>query len=213
MPTSGAQQGGGLISKRRAILSGALSEFARDGYARASIDAIASSAGVSSRTIYNHFGDKATLFEAVIQASAEQVADAHIEEIERHLSGITSEDQLERALVSCWVAVSRSVPADSPHWALVRHIRADVAHIPEAAVAAWRRAGPQRVQRELTHQLRTLAERGFLQVSDAALAATHLSALVGADHSRSDNAETEALVAAGVHVFLHGYQRSHGVDD
>lgn len=210
MTISGAQQGGGLISKRRAILAGALNEFARDGYARASIDAIASSAGVSSRTIYNHFGDKAALFEAVIQASAEQVADAHIEEIERHLSAIASEDELEEALVSCWVAVTRSVPSDSPHWALVRHVRADIAHIPDAAVTAWRRAGPQRVQRELAHQLRVLADRGYLQIADAVLAATHLSALVGPDHSGSDDVEMEARLAAGVHVFLYGYQpRGH----
>lgn len=206
MPTSGAPQGGGLISKRRAILSGALREFARDGYARASVDAIAASAGVSTRTIYNHFGDKATLFEAVIQASAEQVADTHIEEIERHLAGIGSESELEPALVACWVAVLRSVPADSPHWSLVRHVQADVAHIPETAIAAWRRAGPQRVQRELAHHLRSLADRGYLQIPDAVLAATHLSVLVGSDHSRIDETETEALVAAGVHVFLHGYQ-------
>lgn len=98
-PASGAPQGGGLISKRGAILSGALREFARDGYGRASIDAIAVSVGVSTRTIYNHFGDKATLFESVIQGSAEQVADAHIERIERHLSGIESEAELEPALV------------------------------------------------------------------------------------------------------------------
>lgn len=206
MPTSGAPQGTGLISKRRAILSGALVEFARDGYARASIDAIADRAGVSTRTIYNHFGDKATLFEAVIRASAEQVADAHVDAIERHLSGISSEAELESALVACWVDVMGSAPADSPHWSLVRHVQADVGHIPETAVAAWRRAGPQRVQRELAHQLRSLADRGYLQVPDAVLAATHLSALVSSDYSGSDETETTVRIAAGVHVFLYGYQ-------
>jgi len=33
----------------------------RDGYTRASIDAISAEAGVSTRTIYNHFTDKAML--------------------------------------------------------------------------------------------------------------------------------------------------------
>lgn len=86
-----------------------------------------------------------------------------------------------------------------------------MARIPETAIAAWRRAGPQRVQRELAHQLRSLAGRGYLQLRDAERVATHLSALVGTDHSGTDDsgtddAETEALVAARVHVFLPGYQ-------
>ena len=45
--------------KRRAIIDGALAVFARDGYTRASIDAISAEAGVSTRTVYNHFTDKA----------------------------------------------------------------------------------------------------------------------------------------------------------
>ena len=55
--------------KRRAILAGALTVFARDGYTRASIDAIAAQAIVSTRTIYNHFQCKAHLFQTVIQES------------------------------------------------------------------------------------------------------------------------------------------------
>jgi len=62
--------------KRRAILRGALNVFAHDGYTRASIDAVAAEAGVSTRTIYNHFSDKAELFQTVIHESAAQVADA-----------------------------------------------------------------------------------------------------------------------------------------
>src|SRR5918999_1741983 len=71
-----ARPRGGLADKRRAILAGALTVFARDGYTRASIDAISAQAGVSTRTIYNHFQDKAQLFQSVIQESAAKVAAA-----------------------------------------------------------------------------------------------------------------------------------------
>ncbi|MEU7831466.1 TetR family transcriptional regulator [Nonomuraea sp. NPDC049129] len=42
------------MSFRRAIMAGALTLFARDGYTRAGLDAITVEAGVSNRTIYNH---------------------------------------------------------------------------------------------------------------------------------------------------------------
>ncbi|WP_424532941.1 helix-turn-helix domain-containing protein [Sphaerisporangium viridialbum] len=60
--TAGTRPRGGLADKRRAILAGALTVFARDGYTRATTEAISAQAGVSSRTLYNHFQDKARLF-------------------------------------------------------------------------------------------------------------------------------------------------------
>lgn len=80
---------GGLTGKRQAILDGALTVFARDGFTRASIDAISAEAGVSTRTIYNHFTDKAALFLAVIQESATRAADVQIAIIDRHLRKVT----------------------------------------------------------------------------------------------------------------------------
>src|SRR4051794_3291532 len=74
--------------KRRGLLDGALEVFAADGYARVSIDAIARAAGVSSRTIYNQFGDKAGLFEAVIVDSARRVADSQVAVADRLLGGV-----------------------------------------------------------------------------------------------------------------------------
>ena len=53
--------------KRDEIQRAALALFSRDGYERTSVDAIAAEAGVSKRTVYNHFGDKENLFLAVVQ--------------------------------------------------------------------------------------------------------------------------------------------------
>jgi TetR/AcrR family transcriptional regulator, regulator of autoinduction and epiphytic fitness len=54
-------------AKAEAILQGAIQEFLKHGYAAASMDKIAKAAHVSKATVYNHFGDKESLFNAVIQ--------------------------------------------------------------------------------------------------------------------------------------------------
>ena len=51
-------------SKKRAIiLEGAIDVFIEMGYELASMDKIAEVAGVSKRTVYNHFGSKENLFQ------------------------------------------------------------------------------------------------------------------------------------------------------
>ncbi len=52
--------------KRAAILDGAIDVFISLGYELASMDKIAETAGVSKRTVYNHFGSKENLFQAVL---------------------------------------------------------------------------------------------------------------------------------------------------
>lgn len=53
--------------KTEAILQGAVKEFLANGYAATSMDKVAKTAGVSKATVYSHFGDKESLFSAVIQ--------------------------------------------------------------------------------------------------------------------------------------------------
>lgn len=53
--------------KRETILNGAIDVFISDGYELASMDKIAETAGVSKRTVYNHFGSKENLFQAVVE--------------------------------------------------------------------------------------------------------------------------------------------------
>ena len=53
--------------KTQAILKGAMQEFLAHGYAAASMDKIAKAAKVSKATVYSHFGDKESLFNAVMQ--------------------------------------------------------------------------------------------------------------------------------------------------
>lgn len=207
-----ARPTGGLPDKRRAILAGALNVFGRDGYTRASMDAIAAAASVSSRTIYNHFADKSTLFEAVIQESSQRVADTHIAIIDRHLSKIVD---LEADLVDFGLASLAVLDSDvAAHFALVRQINAEIEHIPQTALDAWHETGPRRVRRELASRLGQLADRGLLQVPDPGRAAIHLMLLISIDNlpyraARYDHDEITAMVTAGVRTFMHGYQPSN----
>lgn len=51
--------------KRAAVLAAAQAEFQEKGFALSSMDAIAARAGVSKRTVYNHFASKEALFDAI----------------------------------------------------------------------------------------------------------------------------------------------------
>ncbi|TMR92365.1 TetR/AcrR family transcriptional regulator [Nonomuraea basaltis] len=198
---------GGLADKRRAILAGALTVFARDGYARASIDAIAATAGVSTRTIYNHFTDKAELFQAVIQESGHRAAESQIAVIDRHLRKITD---LESDLIDFGRDLVVLAPENTDHFALVRQINAEAGHIPQAAIDAWQQTGPSRVRRELARRLEQAAERGLLNLRDPELAALHLMALLSvaapSPHTAAPSKEkTTEMVTASIRAFLHGH--------
>lgn len=58
-----------IVEKERAIVLAARGHFLRDGFAAASMDGIAKSAGVSVKTIYSHFSGKEELFSKVMTAA------------------------------------------------------------------------------------------------------------------------------------------------
>ena len=182
--------------KRQAILRGALSVFARDGYSRASIDAIAKEAEVSTRTLYNHFADKADLFRNVIQVSAGKAAQDQIAIIERHFHKVTD---LEQDLVAFGKAMGAEL-GNAEHFALVRQINAELGHIPAEAIEAWQETGPRKVKRTLAAELEKL---GF---ADPQRAAVHLMLLtMTGDPSIRGTRPDEDDIVAGVRVFLHGH--------
>lgn len=198
-------RGGGRADKRRAITNAARAVFGREGYARASIDAIATEAGVSTRTVYNHFEGKKQLFSAVLHASATRVADGFVADVERRLTGADLEGDL--------VALGRALAAlrgDSPeHFGMVGRIEAEAPHFPPETVAAWQQAGPLRVLGEIARRLRQLTDAGLLRIDDAHLAAVHFAALATAGlttyYGAPGPGDERAGVEAGVEAFLHGY--------
>jgi AcrR family transcriptional regulator len=205
-----AQPRRGRADKFRDITRAARAVFGREGYARASVDAIAAEAQVSTRTIYNHFDGKEQLFRTVIQESATAVADAHIALIDRRLQEVSD---LERDLTDLALDWLRPEPAFADHRAMVQQIRAEAAHFPRDALQAWQDAGPRRVQQALADRLRSLADRGTLHVPNPDRAALHFAHLIGgelADRSFDgvfplSDQETTEVIAAGVQAFLNGY--------
>jgi AcrR family transcriptional regulator len=200
----------GWADKRDAIATAARTVFGREGYTRASIDMIATAAGVSTRTIYNHFDDKEHLFLTVIKESATQVADAQIALINQHLDEVTD---LERDLIAFGRAWATSTTAFAEHFAIVRQINAEIGHIPHATLDSWQETGPLRVRRELARRIQQLADKRLLDIDDADQAAVHLVLLSGAEVTNrsyygaippTEN-EIIQIATAGIQTFLHGY--------
>ncbi len=77
--------------KKDAILKGAEDIFISLGYELASMDKIAEKAGVSKRTVYNHFGSKEKLFEVIVD---ELLAERQTLKTIKYDSDKTLEEQL-----------------------------------------------------------------------------------------------------------------------
>ncbi|WP_328375295.1 TetR/AcrR family transcriptional regulator [Streptomyces sp. NBC_00440] len=203
----------GQAEKRAAILRGARKVFGRDGYTRTSIESIAKEAVVSTRTIYNHFpGGKAQLFRAVVVEGSEPVVEARLDAIDRRLYKVTAAE-LEQDLVEfvrAWVASSHRF---ADHFAVVRQMRVESAHLPQEFLTAWRQSGPQRASDALAERFERLAADGLLVTDDPARAARHLLLLTVAEINEQsfhgalplpDGAE-DAIIESGVRAFLQGY--------
>ena len=78
--------------KRKAIIEGAIKVFTKNGFDASSMDHIAEVAGVSKRTIYNHFPSKETLFQAIVADFLKQRDE--IKPI-RYASDLSLEEQLK----------------------------------------------------------------------------------------------------------------------
>jgi AcrR family transcriptional regulator len=203
----------GRVAKRLAIMRAARTTFARDGYSGAGIETIAAAASVSPRTIYNHFDNKEQLFTAVLRESSDQVADHLCKSIERHLGGITGPADVEGALVALALAWTSPQTEFAEHFAMVRRIYIEAAHLPAALIDAWHTSGPGRAERDLSYYLRKLGDRDLLARDGADRAAEHLLLLtVGAIANRTyigtvplDGDETRAIVTSGVRTFLRGH--------
>ena len=88
----------GWQRKHDAIAGAALVLFARDGYERTSVDAIAAEAGVSKRTVYSHYGDKENLFLLVLRETYDTMRDRVRDIVDRNLRDV---DDLRAALTAC----------------------------------------------------------------------------------------------------------------
>jgi AcrR family transcriptional regulator len=197
----------GSPAKRSAIIQAALEVFVREGYARASVDAIAEAAGVSKRTIYDYYGGKEHLFLSAVRETAAAQAAAFDDLLDRTLGEVTD---VEAALTEFGRAFATEMAHSAERAAVVRLMIAEAAHFPDLIDAA-----PQDrpVQRALADRLAELGERGLLEVPDPLQAAEFLGLLVtGPVNARSwygtvslDQEEIDRLATEGARVFLRAY--------
>ncbi|GAA4681884.1 TetR/AcrR family transcriptional regulator [Gordonia humi] len=188
--------------KQRDLLDGALRVFARDGFSRASVGALASSAGVSTRTIYNQYGNKEALFRAVILDSATAVADRQIDHAATLLGRITDPRE---DLISFGEAWSTREPETALHFAMVRQVVADREHIDPDVLDAWQEAGPRRVRDAIAGHLRRHADAGVFRIDDERIAAVQLVQLTAGSVDSIPGVDVNGMVRAGVDVFLAAY--------
>ncbi|MFE2872994.1 TetR/AcrR family transcriptional regulator [Embleya sp. NPDC059259] len=201
----------GSPAKRSAIVRAALEIFVREGYARASVDAIARTAGVSKRTIYDYYGDKERLFLSAVEETQAAQAESFRELLDRTLGQpVVRTADLETALTDFGRAFATEIARSAERAAVLRLMIAEASHFP-----ALLRPSPEErpVQRALAARLAELGEQGLLDIPDADEAAEFLGLLVtGRVNHRSwygavrlDDAEIDRLVTGGVRIFLRAH--------
>jgi TetR/AcrR family transcriptional regulator, mexJK operon transcriptional repressor len=193
--------------KRAAIVQSAREAFLRDGF-DASVDDIAAHANVSKVTVYNHFGNKEALFNAVVGEALDQALNGTLREARSHLDATT--DDVRATLIVTAQTWVRGV-ANPSVIALRNLVTGELRRFPELGTA-WRELGPGRFFPLLATVLDQLIQRGQLAIPDTEVAVIQLYALtlyphlVYSSHGATiDDALADHLIATGVDMFLTYY--------
>lgn len=157
----------GRIADR--ILDAATAHFLAEGYGATSIEQVARGAGVSKRTFYARFEDKAALFAAVLHRIVEglrprpgvAIEGGDLESMLRHLAGLI----LRAALAPQAIAVHRLIIGES-------------ARFPALAAAVNRNAANEEAVALIAGLLEREARGGTIAVEDPQFAARHFLAMV-----------------------------------
>ncbi len=189
-------------AKRQAITEAATQAFLSQGYAAVSMDAVAAEAGVSKRTVYNHFPSKRELFRAV-------VAQLYAGLLEAERGGLPADDPPGRALPR----FARELLAHLRRprvMGLLRLVVAEQQRFPELALD-FHTEGKGPAIALLERYLAAQHQRGRLKVPDATVAAQQFlggvkegvfwPALLGLPVTRDDDQVIAAAVAALLTVY------------
>jgi AcrR family transcriptional regulator len=195
--------------KRRAILDAATKVFLAEGFAGASMDAIAGAAGVSKPTVYNHFSDKQQLFEQIVTDMVEGL----IQPFYEHLLTLSDNGDLGANLRELARLLLTGV-MQAPNLQLRRLVIGEASRFP-ALGRAYEQKGPVRTIEALTAAFERLAQKHLLRLEDPSLAAAHFNWLVvsiplnHAMFSGEDRpprpAQLKRYVDSAVNVFLAAY--------
>jgi TetR/AcrR family transcriptional regulator, mexJK operon transcriptional repressor len=196
-------------SKRSSILNAAADIFLNGGYLGASMDDIASKAGVAKQTVYAHFSTKRDLFVAMVSTLSNQASDrVHI-----GVPEFRDGDDLEHYLRD-YAIRQLEIVLTAPIVRLRRLVIGEVSRFPELGEALYS-GGPARAIMSLASIFERLAARGVLKVQNPSLAASQFNWLVMAaplnramllgDDAIPSGSELRQHAAEAVHLFLSAY--------
>lgn len=150
--------------KRKAILAAAADQFRAHGYEASSVDSIAAAAGVSKRTVYNHFPSKEELFaETIVQLFQSGAGEEELP----YRSELGLREQLSELL-----ALKLQTLEDPAFLALARVAVGEAIHAPERAQPVFARLGER--EEGVTAWVRAAQADGRLKPGDPVFAATLL---------------------------------------
>jgi TetR/AcrR family transcriptional regulator of autoinduction and epiphytic fitness len=192
-------------TKRASILDAAAAEFTHSGYQATSMDRIAATAGVSKRTVYNHFPSKEELFRAIVEELLEQARRVTDHPYQR---GVALEEQL-RGIAEREVALI----ASQEFLGLVRAIISECIRTPRMAAEVMGRL--QGSHGCLEGWIRDATADGQLEVPDPELASEQLMALIKGPLfwpqviggvAPTAAGERRRIVDAAIAIWLHHYR-------
>lgn len=154
--------------KRAAILRAAVEEFRSAGFEATSMDRIAAAAGVSKRTVYNHFPSKDELFGLTLEHLWNSSADS---EDLAYRPDLPLDQQLRQLLMQ-----KLALLGDASFIDLARVAMAEIIHSPERAQAIVCRMGEK--ESGVTAWIRAAIADGRLAKVDADFAGHQLQGLV-----------------------------------
>lgn len=156
-------------NKRAAIVDAALELFAMHSLDAVTMDAVAEAAGVSKQTVYSHFCDKDTLFEATVTAMSEQMIPTALS------AGGTSNEPLDGRLSKIgitFLSMILSVKVANMGHSLPAALRGN-----KSLGLRFYNAGPGRTRTMLAAIISAAVAAGELTVDSAELAADDLVSL------------------------------------
>jgi AcrR family transcriptional regulator len=195
----------GSRTKRDAILEAAAAIFCQQGFAGASIDAVASKAGVSRQTVYNQIGDKEKLFKAVVA----EVTTRSSADFFRVLETFPDQPKdLEAELIGFSKRLLKKYSCDPNSRWLVRLVQNEASRYPEL-FSVWKEYGPGRKYPAIAARFAQLAHGGYMKLDDPGLASRQFMALLTAEIRQEiqmgvvpSDAEIDEMARNGVKTFL-----------
>ncbi|WP_447981919.1 TetR/AcrR family transcriptional regulator [Achromobacter kerstersii] len=192
--------------KREAIVRAAVEEFRTAGFEATSMDRIAAAAGVSKRTVYNHFPSKEELFSHILEELwASSIASVDLP----YRAGVALDEQLRQLLMQ-----KLALLADPNFIDLARVAMAEIIHSPERAQGIVCRMGEK--EGGVTAWIRAAIADGKLANVDPDFAGHQLQGLVKSfafwpqvtlGQAPLGDAESKRVADAAVEMFLGCYGR------